>query len=95
MAALFSTQILPPYASTIVGAIDNPIPIPVKGNMTKLTTRTSTSTRLTDTQLIVLSRAAQREDGAANLPEGITDSGWARKGIALSIAVGLWSTMLS
>ena len=41
--------------------------------MTKLTTRTSTSTRLTDTQLIVLSRAAQREDGAANLPEGITD----------------------
>ena len=33
--------------------------------MTKLTTRKSTSTRLTDAQLIVLSRAAQRDDGAA------------------------------
>ena len=41
--------------------------------MKKLTIRTSTSTRLTDTQLIVLSRAAQQEDGAANLPEGMTD----------------------
>ena len=41
--------------------------------MTKLTTRKSTSTRLTDTQLIVLSRAAQREDGAATLPEGMTE----------------------
>jgi hypothetical protein len=36
--------------------------------MTKLTTRKSTSTKLTDTQLIVLSRAVQREDGAATLP---------------------------
>ena len=41
--------------------------------MKKLTIRTSTSTRLTDTQLIVLSRAAQQEDGAANLPEGMTN----------------------
>ena len=41
--------------------------------MTKLTTRKSTSTRLTDMQLIVLSRAAQREDGAATLPDGITE----------------------
>ena len=41
--------------------------------MTKLTTRKSTSTRLTDTQLIVLSRAAQREDGAATLPDGMTE----------------------
>jgi hypothetical protein len=41
--------------------------------MTKLTTRKSTSTKLTDTQLIVLSRAAQREDGAATLPEGMTE----------------------
>jgi len=44
-----------------------------EANMTKLTTRKSTSTRLTDTQLIVLSRAAQREDGAATLPEGMTE----------------------
>jgi hypothetical protein len=36
--------------------------------MTKLTTRKSTSTKLTGTQLIVLSRAVQREDGAATLP---------------------------
>ena len=41
--------------------------------MTKLTSRKSTSSKLTDTQLIVLSRAAQREDGAATLPEGMTD----------------------
>jgi Protein of unknown function (DUF3489) len=41
--------------------------------MTKLTTRKSTSTKLTDTQLIVLSRAAQRKDGAATLPEGMTE----------------------
>ena len=41
--------------------------------MKKLTIRTSTSTRLTDTQRIVLSRAAQEEDGAANLPEGMTN----------------------
>jgi hypothetical protein len=33
--------------------------------MTKLATRKSTSTKLTDTQLIVLSRAVQPEDGAA------------------------------
>ena len=36
--------------------------------MTKLTTRKSTSPRLTDIQLIVLSHAVQREDGAATLP---------------------------
>ena len=41
--------------------------------MTKLTTRVSSSTRLTDTQLIVLSRAAQREDGAAAVSEGMTE----------------------
>jgi CRP-like cAMP-binding protein len=46
--------------------------------MTKLTTRNSTNrkstlTRLTDTQLIVLSRAAQREDSAATLPDDITE----------------------
>ena len=41
--------------------------------MTKLTSRKSTSTRLTDTQLMVLSRAVQREDGAATLPDGMTE----------------------
>jgi hypothetical protein len=46
--------------------------------LTKLTTSNSTkskssSTRLTDTRLIVLSRAAQREDGAATLPDGMTE----------------------
>jgi hypothetical protein len=46
--------------------------------MTKLTThnstkRKSTSTKLTDAQLIVLSLAAQRDDGAATLPEGMTE----------------------
>jgi hypothetical protein len=41
--------------------------------MTKLTTRKSTSTKLTHMQLIVLSHAAQREDGAATLPDGITE----------------------
>jgi hypothetical protein len=41
--------------------------------MTKVTTRKSPSTRLTDTQLILLSRAAQREDGAASLPDGLTE----------------------
>ena len=41
--------------------------------MTKLTTRKSTSIKLTDTQLIVLSRAVQREDGAATLPDGMTE----------------------
>jgi Protein of unknown function (DUF3489) len=44
-----------------------------EANMTKLTTRKSTSTGLTDTQLIVLSCAAQRDDGAATLPEGMTE----------------------
>jgi hypothetical protein len=44
-----------------------------EANMTKPTTRKSTSTRLTDTQLILLSRAAQREDGAASLPEDMTE----------------------
>jgi hypothetical protein len=44
-----------------------------ESNMTKLTTRESTSTRLTRMQLIVLSRAAQREDGAATLPDGMTE----------------------
>jgi hypothetical protein len=42
--------------------------------MTKLNTRKSTSTRLTDTQLVVLSRAALREDDAATLPEGMTEN---------------------
>ena len=41
--------------------------------MTKLTTRKSTSSRLTDMQLIVLSRAVQRDDGAATLPDGMTE----------------------
>jgi hypothetical protein len=39
----------------------------------KSTTRKSSSIRLTDTQLIVLSRSAQLEDGAATLPEGMTE----------------------
>jgi hypothetical protein len=51
--------------------------------MTKLTTRTSTSTRLTDTQLILLSRAAQREDGAAALSEGMTEKTAQKLGAAL------------
>jgi hypothetical protein len=51
---------------------------PPEAKMTKLPARKSTkhkstSTRLTDTQLIVLSRAAQREDGVATLPEGMTE----------------------
>ena len=41
--------------------------------MMKLTSRKFTSIQLTDTQLIVLSHAAQREDGAATLPEGMTE----------------------
>ena len=41
--------------------------------MTKPTTRKAVSIKLNDTQLIVLSRAAQREDGAATLPEGMTE----------------------
>ena len=41
--------------------------------MTKLTTRKSTSPRLTDIQLFVLSHAAQREDGAVALPDGMTE----------------------
>ena len=41
--------------------------------MTKLTTRKSTSIRLTDTQLIVLSSAVRREDGAATLPDSMTE----------------------
>ena len=41
--------------------------------MTKLTTRKSPWPRLTDIQLIVLSHAAQREDGAATLPDGMTE----------------------
>jgi hypothetical protein len=41
--------------------------------MKKLTTRKSTSPRLTDIELIVLSDAAQREDGAATLPDGMTE----------------------
>ena len=39
--------------------------------MTKLTTRNST--RLTDVQLFVLSRAAKRDDGATTLPDGMTE----------------------
>jgi hypothetical protein len=45
-----------------------------EANVTKLTTRKSTSTKLTDTQRIVLSRVVQREDGAATLPEGMTEN---------------------
>jgi hypothetical protein len=56
--------------------------------MTKLTTRKSTSTRLTDTQLIVLSRSAQREDGAATLPEGMTEKA-AQKLAATLVEKGL------
>jgi len=41
--------------------------------MTKLTSRKSTSIKLTDTQLIVLSRAVQREDGTATVPDGMTE----------------------
>jgi hypothetical protein len=51
--------------------------------MTKLTNRNTVSpkrahpksplTKLTETQLIVLSRARQRDDGAATLPEGMKD----------------------
>ncbi len=41
--------------------------------MTKLTARKSTSPRLTDIQLFVLSHAAQREDGAVALPDGMTE----------------------
>jgi hypothetical protein len=52
--------------------------------MTKLTTRKPTSTRLTDTQLFVLSRAAQREDGAATLPDGMT--GKAAQKLAATLA---------
>ncbi|MDP9206098.1 MAG: DUF3489 domain-containing protein, partial [Gemmatimonadota bacterium] len=37
------------------------------------TTRKSSSIRLTDMQLIVMSRAVQREDGAATLPEGMPE----------------------
>jgi hypothetical protein len=55
-----------------------PRPEPPGGEDDELTTRNSTkhkstSTRLTDTQLVVLSRAAQRQDGAATLPEGMTE----------------------
>ena len=38
-----------------------------------MTNRKSTSIKLTDTQLILLPRAVQREDGAATLPEGTTE----------------------
>ena len=42
--------------------------------MTMLTTRKiHLDQKLTDTQLIVLSRAALREDGAATLPDGMTE----------------------
>jgi hypothetical protein len=52
--------------------------------MTKLTAPKSTSTKLTDTQVIVLSRAAQREDGAVTFPEGMTENA-ARKLVATLI----------
>src|SRR5271169_3145409 len=51
-----------------------------EASMTKLGNRKpkpidpkSPSIKLTDTQLLVLSRAAQREDGAATMPEGMKD----------------------
>jgi hypothetical protein len=54
-----------------------------EANMTKLTTRKTVSAKrtepkaplikLTKTQLIVLTRAAQRDDGAARVPEGMKD----------------------
>jgi hypothetical protein len=40
--------------------------------MPKLSPQKSRPMKLTDTQLIVLSRAAQRDDGAAAVPEGMT-----------------------
>jgi hypothetical protein len=56
--------------------------------MAKLTSRISTSTRLTDTQLIVFSHAAQREDGAVTLPEGMTEKA-AQKLAAMLVERGL------
>jgi len=35
--------------------------------------------KLTDTQLIVLSKAARREDGAAGVPDGIVDIALSRR----------------
>jgi hypothetical protein len=60
-----------------------------EANMTKLTTRKSKSTKLTDTQLILLSRAAQREDGAATLPDGMTEKA-AQKLAAMPVERGLF-----
>ena len=57
--------------------------------MTKLITRKSTSSKLTDTQLILLSRAVQREDGAATLPEGTTEKA-AQKLAATLVGRGLF-----
>ena len=61
--------------------------------MTKLTTRKSAtredrSIKLTDTQLVVLSRAAQRQDGAAAMPEGKNEKA-AQKLAATLIEQGL------
>jgi hypothetical protein len=44
-------------------------------------------TKLTDTQLIVLSKAAQRDDGAANVPEKINRAAAAK--VAASLVVAL------
>ena len=57
--------------------------------MTKLTPQKSMPMELTDTQLVVLSRAAQRDDGAATLPEDITDKA------ALKLAATLIATASS
>ena len=51
--------------------------------MTKSAEQRPASLKLTDTQLIVLSRAAQRDDGAATLPEGITDRAATKLGATL------------
>jgi hypothetical protein len=50
------------------------------------------STKLTDAQLILLSRAAQREDGAATLPDGVKGNGASKVGQSL-IGKGLMREM--
>jgi hypothetical protein len=62
--------------------------------MTKLSTRKSTSTKLTDAQLIVLSSAAQREDGGATLPDSMTEKA-AQKLAAMLVERGLLREMRS
>src|SRR5260370_40492071 len=51
--------------------------------MPKLSPPKSRPMKLTDTQLIVLSRAAQRDDGAAAVPEGMTQSAALRPAASL------------